>query len=416
MERYVVKGGLKLSGSVRVESAKNAVLPMMAAACLTDEEVVIKNCPKIGDVLSMIEILRSIGVKTKFEDNNLVINASSINSYKIPCELGGKLRSSVYMLGALCSRLKIVETYRPGGCDIGARPIDIHLKGLNEFGVSTSYDENIVRCNADRLIGRRINLDFPSVGATENLMIIGALADGKTELYNVAKEPEVIDLMRFLNSMGAKIYGAGTNTILIEGVKKLHATVFEPISDRIETGTFLLAAAITGGEVEIKGCNPKNIYSLIHKLCDNTCKINLKNDIIYLKSNACKKAFSFKTGPYPYFPTDLQAQTMALLTVSDGVSNVTEAIFEKRFGHVSELIKMGADIVVKGRTASVRGVKTLHGGEVYAKDLRGGAALTLAALCAEGQTVIHGAQHVNRGYYNIDKKLRALGADVNLTN
>ncbi len=414
MERYVIQGGVKLSGSVRVESAKNAVLPMLAAACLTDDEVVIKNCPKIGDVFSMLEILNNVGVKTRFEEDNLIVDASQLNSFHIPRELGGKLRSSVYMLGALCSRLKKVEIFHPGGCDIGERPIDIHLNGLKELGVTAIYDGEKVCCTAQKLTGRRITLSFPSVGATENIMIASAMAKGKTEIHNAAKEPEVIDLMRFLNSMGAKIYGAGTGTILVEGVNKLHGTVFKPISDRIETGTYLIAAAITGGEVEIKGCNPKNIYSLIHKLCDNTCKIIIKNDIIYLKSGEDRKTFSFSTGPHPHFPTDLQAQTMALLAVSNGQSTITESVFEKRFGHVFELNKMGADISVKGRTATVRGVRSLHGANVYANDLRGGAALTLAGLSAEGQTIVYGAKHVNRGYYNIDKKLRSLGANVKL--
>lgn len=412
MERYLIKGGAKLSGSIELEGAKNAVLPMLAAACLTDEEVVIQNCPIITDVLSMLEILSSLGVKSRFENGAVIINASGIKNHNIQSDLSKKLRSSVYMLGALLSRFKVAEISSPGGCAIGQRPIDIHLLAFRMMGAVCDYDNGVVSCKCDNLVGNRIKLPFPSVGATENIMIAAALADGKTEILNAAKEPEVVDLMRFLNSMGAKIYGAGTATILIEGVEKLKGTYFCPISDRIEAGTFLIAAAISGGELEIKGCLGKNISSLIHKLSENACKFRLKSDIIHLKSGEVRKSFNLVTAPHPGFPTDMQAQALSLASVSEGVSIITETIFENRFNHVDELIKMGADISVKGKTATVRGVKSLHGESVLARDLRGGAALILAGLVAEGETVVYGGEHVNRGYCDFDKKLRSIGANV----
>lgn len=416
MEKFVINGGGKLSGSVRIESAKNSVLPIIAASILTDEQVVIKNCPKIVDVLNMIKIIEQLGVKTRFEQNDLILDSSAINDWKVSESLAKELRSSIFLMGALISRFKKAVMCFPGGCDIGLRPIDIHLTALKDLGVAVTELNGQIICTSKSVSGREIYLDFPSVGATENAMLTAVTAKGKTEIHNPAKEPEIIDLMRFLNSMGAKVYGAGTSTILIEGVKKLHGTEYTPISDRIEAGTFLLATAIAGGEVELTNCQAKNISSLIHKLCDNTCKINIKNDIIYIKSGEGKKPFNFSTGPYPFFPTDLQAPSISLLTVSDGVSVVTENVFEMRYKHVSELIKMGADISVKGRTAIINGVKRLQGASVYASDLRGGAALILAGLNAEGQTVVNNIHHVKRGYLDFDRKLSALGADVKIQN
>lgn len=414
MEKYVINGGKKLSGSVKIESAKNSVLPLLAASVLTDEQVIIKDCPKIEDVVSMIKILNSLGVKTRFEEQNLIIDASNITSFSINEKLSKGLRSSIFMMGALLSRAKKARLYFPGGCDIGLRPIDLHLSALKELGVSVTEMNGEILCEADSVSGREVYLDYPSVGATENVMLTAVTAHGKTEIHNPAKEPEIIDLMKFLNSMGAKIYGAGTSTILIEGVKKLHGTEFKPMSDRIEAGTLLIAGAITGGEVQLTNCQAKNISSLLHKLCNNTCKISVKDDIIYMKSGALRKSFSFSTGPYPFFPTDLQAQTMALLAVSEGVSVVTENVFEMRYKHVAELIKMGADLSVKGRTAIINGVKALNGATVTVHDLRGGAALVLAGLNAGGQTIVEDIKHIKRGYLDFDRKLCALGADIKI--
>jgi len=412
MEKYLINGGRKLSGKITLQSAKNSVLPIMAGSILTDEQVVIKNCPKIKDVLSMLNILSYLGCSWQFEGDNLILNSSNLGNYSVPKSLASELRSSIFMLGALICRFKKAQIYFPGGCDIGLRPINLHLSSLKQLGVKvSSYNEQIF-CSAKQIVGKDIYLDFPSVGATENIILASVLAKGKTQIFNSAKEPEIVDLMNFLNSMGAKIYGAGTSTILIEGVKKLHGTEYTPIPDRIECGTFLLGAAITGGEIELHNCNAKNISLLIHKLCDNTCKINIKNDIIYIKSGKEPKAFSFSTGPYPQFPTDLQAQTMALLSVCQGQSIVEETVFENRFNHVLSLVDMGADIKVKGKRAFIKGVDRLKGTQVRANDLRGGASLVLAGLNAEGQTTVCDIFHIERGYFEFDKKLRLLGADI----
>ncbi len=412
MGRYVINGMKPLMGEVEIESAKNSVLPILAGALLTDEEVVIMSCPKIRDVLTMVKILQALGVKAQFEKDNLIIDSSGLNGYTVPTELASELRSSVFMLGALLSRVKKAKISYPGGCDIGLRPIDLHLNAFSELGVEIKEISGGVYCLADRIRGREIYLDYPSVGATENLMLCSVLAEGKTEIHNPAKEPEIVDLMQFLNSMGAKVYGAGTSTIFIEGVKRLHGTCYKPIPDRIECGTFMIATAITGGDVKIKNCNPKNISALVHKLCDNTCKIRVNNDIIHIKGGKEKKFFSVETGPYPGFPTDLQSPITALACVSNGVSLITETVFETRFQYVSELIKMGADVTVKDRTAIVKGVSELVGATVCAKDLRGGASLVLAGLGATGQTTVLDIKHIERGYVDFDKKLRMLGADI----
>ncbi len=416
MEKYLINGGKKLSGKVKIQSAKNSVLPIMAGAILTDEQVVIKNCPKIKDVMAMLSILSHIGCLWQFDGDNLIINSSSADKYSVPKDLANELRSSIFMLGALICRFKKAHIYLPGGCDIGLRPIDLHLSSLRKLGVKASRLEDKIFCSANSLIGNDIYLDFPSVGATENIILASVLAKGKTQIFNSAREPEIVDLMNFLNSMGAKIYGAGTSTILIEGVDKLHGTEYTPIPDRIECGTFLLASAITGGEIELYNCRAKNISVLIHKLCDNTCKITINNDIIYIKSGERCKSFSFSTGPYPLFPTDLQAQTMSLLTVCNGKSVVIENIFEKRFSHVLSLIDMGADIKVKGKRAFINGVSRLKGANVCANDLRGGAALVLAGLNAEGQTIVSNISQIERGYFELDNKLKALGADIKKIN
>lgn len=412
MGSYVINGGRRLNGKIKSQTAKNSVLPILAASILTDEEVVIMSCPKIQDVLNMVKILNALGVNTEFQNENLIINGSGINTYSVPSILAKELRSSIFMLGSLIARMRRAVIPYPGGCNIGTRPFDLHVSALFEMGVNITDVGNKLVCRADRLRGKELYLDFPSVGATENLMIAGVLAEGKTEIHNAAREPEIVDLMNFLNSMGAKVYGAGTSTIFIEGVKRLHGTCYKPIYDRIEIGTFLIATAICGGEVEIVGCDIKNISALVHKLCDNTCKITIKDDIIYIKSGGSGKSFSIDTGPHPSFPTDLQSQMMALATVADGTSVITENVFESRYQLVPDLISMGADITVKGRTAIINGVKKLHGSKMCAKDLRGGAALVIAALVAEGESNVYNIRHIDRGYLDFDKKLQMLGADV----
>ncbi len=412
MAKLVILGGKKLSGNVEVCSAKNSVLPIISASILTKEQVIIKNCPKISDVINMVKIIQNLGVNCEFFGNDLIIDSKNLNCTRVDKNLAKELRASVLLMGALVCRENKAEIPNPGGCEIGLRPIDIHVNALKRLGVKFRLEEDFLVCSSNTRKGERIYLDFPSVGATENAILASVTAEGKTEIHNAAKEPEIVDLMKFLNKMGAKIYGAGTSIILIEGVKELHGTEYKPMGDRIEAGTFMLAAAITGGEIEIKGCNAKNISHLSHKLCDNACKITTYNDIIYIKSKGKRKAFSFSTGPYPDFPTDLQPQTMVLSAISNGVSVISETVFENRFKHVYELKKMGADIFVKGKTAVVNGVKNLVGAEVFSLDLRGGAALVLAGLSAEGETVVNGLHHIDRGYFELDKKLISLGAEI----
>lgn len=412
MGKFIVNGGRKLSGSLTLESAKNSVLPMIAGAVLTDEDVVIKSCPKISDVMNMLVIVRSLGGVAYFNGEDLIINCAGVSRCDIPYETTKELRASFLMLGTLLARYKKVKIAYPGGCEIGIRPIDIHISALRTLGAIIDESDGELNCTTNGLNGKDVYFDFPSVGATENVMIASTLANGTTKIHNPAKEPEIIDLANMLNLMGAKIHGAGSNVITIEGVKKLHGAEYKPIPDRIEAGTYLIAAAITGGEIELNNVKPENISSLIVKLCDNTCKIRLKNDIIYLKSGDIRKSFQISTGPYPFFPTDMQAQVTSLLSVSQGISVVEENVFEMRFRHVPELVKMGADIKVRGKTSIIKGVRRLYGTSVTAHDLRCAAALMLAGLTAEGKTIIDGSKHLERGYYNMPEKLTALGADV----
>ena len=412
MGKFVINGGKNLYGRVKIERSKNAVLPMIAGALLTNEEVLIEDCPKINDVFTMIKILNDLGVKTTFIDCGLVINSSNINSYTVNSKLSKDLRSSIFLMGALVSRLKKAIVTTPGGCKIGERPIDIHISSLKKMGVEFTTVGEEIFCCANNLKGGKIHMSYPSVGASENALMVSVLADGETIIENVAKEPEVCDFINFLNCMGAEIYGAGGNTLVVKGVKKLHGLKYKPIYDRIEAGTYLLAGVMSGGKIQIEGVDCKNICCLTDKFYDNTCKIRYSNDIMYMQSWGSRNCFSFATGPFPAFPTDLQAQTMAYLTVADGVSYVNETVFENRFSHVKELIKMGADIVVKQNTATIKGVKGLDGAKVNASDLRGGASLVLAGLIANGTTEVSGIEHILRGYKDLDVKLKSLGADI----
>lgn len=412
MEKFYITGGKKLEGSVTLESAKNAVLPMIAVSVLTSEDVIIENCPQIQDVLSMIKILNHLGVTSSFSEGDLILNAKYLSTNKITSELCGELRASILMVGSLIARLSRVELSRPGGCEIGLRPIDIHIRALGELGVCSYCDNSTMIFERKKLKGKDIFLNFPSVGATENVILASVLAEGITVIHNSAREPEIIDLCKMLIKMGAKIQGEGSSTITIEGVKKLHGTRYKPISDRIELGTYLVAGAITGGKIEIRNANAENIWALLTKISDNTCNISINNDIIYMQSRDIRKAFSISTGPYPFFPTDMQAQVTSLLAVSQGLSVVEENMFEMRFRHIPELVKMGADIKIRGKNAIIKGVKKLHGLEVTACDLRCGASLVLAGLCAEGETVVDGINHVERGYFDMPRKLRELGAEI----
>ncbi len=413
MDKFQINGGVALDGEIEIYSAKNSVLALLAASILTDEQVVIHSCPKIGDVYSMIKILESLGCRIIWQNNSVVIDSSNADKYEIPQSYGKEIRSSIFMLGSILGRFRKAKAVFPGGCDIGLRPIDLHLKGLRELNIEVKEHGANIICSAENARGKKIHLDFPSVGATENIMLAGVLIKGKTVICNAAKEPEIVCLQDMLCKMGAKVSGAGTGTIEIEGVKKLKGVEFTPISDRIVAGTYLIAAAMTKGKVYIKNCRPNDLTSLISKLNGVACDILSNDDSILVKGyDRPQSVLMVETSPYPGFPTDLQAQILALQTVSQGTSMIVENIFETRFKHVGELIKMGAEIVVKDRYAIVRGVPKLYGTQVFAHDLRGGAALVLAGLAAEGSTTVENVYHIDRGYCQMEEDLKSLGASI----
>ena len=413
MEKYVINGGNKLYGSVKIQSAKNSVLPILAATVLADEKVKILNVPRISDVRNMVKILECLGCQTVYEGENIIIDSSSANCYEIPSALARELRSSVFLLGAVISRFRSAKIAYPGGCDIGLRPVDLHLAGLKRLGVQITEKNGYIICKCDKLSGNEIMLDCPSVGATENIMLAAVKAEGTTIIKNAAREPEIEDLQNFLNKIGAKVSGAGSGTIRIEGIKKLSGCEYLPIPDRIEAGTFLIGAAMCRGEVSVEGIYPEIISSLVHKLAENGCKIHINNDKIVLENHKILTSVkSVETRPYPGFPTDLQAQYTALSCICNGHSIITENLFETRFKYVPELRKMGADITVIDRNAFIRGVERFKGATVIAYDLRGGAALVLAALAGEGNSEVLDISHIDRGYGLFEYKLKTLGADI----
>ncbi len=413
MDKYIVNGGEKLSGKVRVHSAKNTVLPLLAASVLTDEPVTIRQIPPINDVENMLRILAELGCVITRQRDSAVIDSSNAASHEIPARLTKELRSSVFMLGSVLTRFHRAKISYPGGCDIGLRPIDLHLSGLQRLGVEIVEKDGYIECEAGKLKGADILLDFPSVGATENIMLAAIKAEGMTVIRNAAKEPEIVDLQRFLNAMGAKVRGAGGGTIAVEGVKRLHGVDYTPIGDRIEAGTYLIATASCGGEIEVEGVFTENIAALLHKLRENGCKIHTKNDRIVLWSDGRLKSVNLvETMPFPGFPTDMQSQYVALCCTAKGSTLVVENLFETRYRYVAELKRMGADITVRGRSALVRGVEKLHGASVTASDLRGGAALVIATLKAEGQSSVMDLSYIDRGYADFEGKLRAIGAKI----
>ncbi len=413
MDTYIIDGGEKLYGKLQAQSAKNTVLPLLAASVLTDEQVKIRGVPTISDVENMLRILSEVGCQIKRKSDCAVIDSSNAVSHEIPPRLTKELRSSVFMLGSVLTRFRRAKISYPGGCDIGLRPIDLHLAGLKRLGVKITEEGGYIECEADRLIGAEILLDFPSVGATENIILAAVKAEGITVIRNAAKEPEIVDLQNFLNAMGANVRGAGGGTVVIEGVKRLHGIEYTPIGDRIEAGTYLIAAAICGGEIEVNGVPPENIAALLHKLRENGCKIHTKNDKIILSSSGKLKSVDLvETMPFPGFPTDLQAQYSALCCTAKGTTLVVENLFETRYKYAAELKRMGADVTVRGRTAVIRGVEKLHGAKVTASDLRGGAALVVAALGAEGQSTVIDLSHIDRGYADFEHKLKKLGAKI----
>ncbi|HHU43168.1 MAG: UDP-N-acetylglucosamine 1-carboxyvinyltransferase [Bacillota bacterium] len=413
MAKLVINGGNRLYGCVEVQGAKNAILPLMAAAMLTDEKVVIKNVPNLIDVHNMSKILLALGADIDISSDRALISAANLKSSEIAHILAKELRSSIFLLGPVLGRLKQAKVAYPGGCDIGLRPIDIHLKALREMNVKIVERSGYIYCDASKMTPTELMLDYPSVGATENIILASATLKGKTTIMNAAREPEIVDLQNFLNTMGGNVKGAGTPFIEIEGVERLHGSEYRAMGDRIVAGTYAIAAAMCGGEIVLKGCKAEHIQSLLSKLSKTSCNIKHIGDNIEIAAKTKREAIEYiETQPYPGFPTDLQAPIIALQTISHGVSVITENIFENRYKHVCELLKMGANIRVKGRTAIVRGVERLSGAEVISQDLRGGAALVLAGLNAIGTTIISNVHHIDRGYEDIEKVLKRLGADI----
>lgn len=412
MEKILITGGKKLSGMVKISGSKNASLPILVATLLTDEDCVVKNVPHLQDVETILALLRILGKRVSYHNKKIRISSTHRLDSEAPYELVKKMRASILVMGPLLGRLGRVRASLPGGCAIGARPINLHLRGFRKLGAKVSLERGYVQLDAPRLHGASIYLDFPSVGATENLMMAATKAKGRTVIENAASEPEIQDLADFLNKMGAKIKGAGTNVIEIEGVNVLSGTVHEVIPDRIETGTFMVAAAVTGGNVAIRGAGSEHLEAVITKLREAGAKITLNNREIRVTAGKNLKATDIETIPYPGFPTDMQAQWMVLMSLAKGTSIITETVFENRFLHVGELQRMGSSIQVKGNSAIVKGVPKLSGAPVVAADLRASAALILAALAAEGKTEIFGVNHLDRGYEDIEKKLKRLGARI----
>lgn len=412
MSGFIVEGGRKLSGTVKISSAKNAVLPVIAASLLTEAECVIEDAPELEDVRVMKEVLLSLGAKITCDANSIKINAAHINSYEAPYDLVRKMRASFLVMGPLLARKGKARISMPGGCAIGSRPIDLHLKGFASLGAEIELGHGFVEARCEKLKGATIYLDFPSVGATENIMMAAALAEGQTIVENAAKEPEIIDLANFLNSMGAHIRGAGTDLIKIEGVNRLKGISYTVIPDRIEAGTFLVAGAITGGDILLENVVSEHLKPVIAKLVECGARIIEEPDGLRVIGDGRPLPSDVKTLPYPGFPTDMQAQIMAFLSLAKGTSMIIETVFENRFMHVEELKRMGARIKIEGRSAVVEGVEKLSGAPVKATDLRAGAALILAGLAAEGTTTVMNAHHVERGYVDIVGKLSSLGAKI----
>lgn len=413
MSRFIINGGRKLHGSIKIQGAKNAVLPIFAASVLCQDRVVIHNSPKIADCDNMLNILKSLGSQVETDGDCIEINNENLQNKEINSTLSRELRSSIFLLGPILARFKWAKIAYPGGCEIGLRPIDMHLKGLRELNVDIHEEGGYIFCDAKNMKGADIQLDLPSVGATENLMMASVAASGKTVIRNAAKEPEIVDLQNFLNKCGAKIEGAGTSVITVHGGFALRGVEYTPIDDRIVAGTYLLAVCMCGGELELLGVNSVNLFSLTSKLSKYACKSIIKNDRIYINIMDRMSAVDIiETSPFPGFPTDLQAQTVAMLSLASGTSMMVENMFETRFKYIPELVKMGAKIVVKDRTAVIHGVKKLYGTEVVAQDLRGGAALVLAGLASTGKTVVENIYHVDRGYEQMEKILRSVGGDV----
>jgi len=414
MAKIVINGGEPLTGDVWVSGAKNAVLPILAACLLADEPVTIGNVPHLHDVTTTMELLGQMGVQLVLDERMKIhVDPRPAKRYFAPYDLVKTMRASILVLGPLVARFGEADVSLPGGCAIGSRPVDLHLKGLQALGAEVSVENGYIKARAKRLRGAHIHLDLVTVTGTENIMMAAALAEGTTIIENAAQEPEVIDLANCLNAMGAKIEGAGTATLVIEGVERLSGTTYEVLPDRIETGTFLVAGAITGGKITAKRARPKTLDAVLGKLEDAGAHINTGEDWIELDMRGKRpKAVNITTAPYPAFPTDMQAQFTALNCVAEGVGVITETVFENRFMHALELQRLGADIQLEGNAAIVRGVASMSGAPLMATDLRASASLVLAGLVAHGDTVVDRIYHIDRGYENIEEKLGGLGARI----
>jgi len=408
-----VVGGNRLKGDVRISGSKNGTLALMAGALLAKGPTILENVPRIGDICTMVEMLRQLGVATRFvTPNSVEIDATEIQSNEAPYELVKKMRASFSVAGPLVARVGYAKVPMPGGCDIGARPVDFHVKGLQTLGAKVSIEHGYVEAEASVLKGADIYLDFPSAGATQHLMTAACLAEGITRIENAALEPEVTELANMLIAMGARITGAGTSTIEIEGVQELHGVRYRVIPDRMEVGTFALAAAMTLGDINLVDAAQEHCTAMFQKLQDAGVQITTTNDVVRVQTNSRPIAVDLKTMPHPGFPTDMQQPFAAMLSLAEGTSIVSENVYERRFKYVNELLRMGADIVQEGRTAIIKGVSKLTGAEVSATDLRAGAALLLAGLAAEGRTDVSSVEHIDRGYEDMVGKLASIGAEI----
>lgn len=412
MDKILIRGGRRLKGEVTVDGAKNAALPILLSSLLTPEPCTFRNLPQVVDVRTTLRLLADLGARVETEGDDVCVQAERLARLEAQYDLVKTMRASFLSLGPLLARFGRARVSTPGGCAIGSRPVDLHLEGLQKMGARVRIVHGYVEAEAEQLYGARLYLDFPSVGATEHLMMVAALANGTTTIEQAAREPEVVDLARALTAMGAKITGAGEDIITIEGVTALHGLDFTVIPDRIEAATFMMAAALTGGDVYVRGARADHLHAVILKLREAGADVQEDNEGVRVTSNGRLHSVDVKTMPYPGFATDLQAQMMALMTLTPGISIITERIFESRFMHVSELGRLGADIEIEGPTAIVKGGRPLSGAPVMASDLRASAALVIAGLAAKGTTQVNRVYHIDRGYENIDGKLRQLGARI----
>ena len=412
MEGFLVRGGERLKGTLRVGAAKNAVLPILAASILADGPSTLVGCPRIADVESMRSILKTLGCESRWEPEGLMVSGG-LSSGEMPEKLSKRVRSSIFLLGPILAKLRHATVVYPGGCEIGLRPIDLHLSGLKRMGVEISETGGVLRCDGSGMHAADIHLDYPSVGATENVIMAAALTKGVTTVTNAAREPEIEDLQAYINAMGGHVQGAGSATVTIEGVEQLHGAVYAPMPDRIAAGTYLCAAAITGGEITLNHVQPRHMTAVLQKLKEMGCEIEEGEGTLSLRAPERLQAFdTLQTQPHPGFPTDMQSPMMALAAVARGSSVIVENVFENRFALAADLGRMGARIRVAGRAALIEGVERLHGVSAQARDLRGGAALVLAALCAREETLVTGVELIDRGYERMETELTRLGAQI----